>query len=216
MTGLVQVGSQAMADRYVYLPAVGVAIAVVWTLAEGVADRRAARLALASAAAAVLLALGLASRVQLAHWRDSFALFEHALRVTRGNAIAHAKLGDALLAEGRRSEAIGRYREALRLIPGYLETQNNLAWLLATHPDPRQRRPAEAVRLAEAAARRRAEDPVVLDTLAAAYACAGRYHRAVRIATQALGMARATGDPALVEALHRRLRTYREGRPYVE
>ncbi len=219
--GVVQVGSQAMADRYMYLPLIGLAIAVAWGVPEllgalvGDARRRRALLALAAGASVALLA-GTAI-LQVRHWRDSVALFEHALSVTRGNSIAHAHLGAALLERGEVESAIVHWREAARLRPGSLDVANNLAWLLATAPDPRHRDPELAVRLAERAARRAGDDAVdVLDTLAAAYAAAGRFDEAIGAQQRAIALAERAGRKAVASEFRRRLALYRSGRPYVE
>ena len=219
--GVVQVGSQAMADRYMYLPLIGLAIAVAWGVPEllgalvGDARRRRALLALAAGASVALLA-GTAI-LQVRHWRDSVALFEHALSVTRGNSIAHAHLGAALLERGEVESAIVHWRKAARLRPGSLDVANNLAWLLATAPDPRHRDPELAVRLAERAARRAGDDAVdVLDTLAAAYAAAGRFDEAVGAQQRAIALAERAGRKAVASEFRRRLALYRSGRPYVE
>lgn len=113
--GLVQVGAQSMADRYAYLPLVGLAIALAWgapdLLAATGMTSRARRVGLAVAALASLAALFTVSAVQLRVWRDSESLFRHALAVTRDNFIAHAHLGDALLASGRAEEAARHWEE---------------------------------------------------------------------------------------------------------
>jgi Tfp pilus assembly protein PilF len=215
--GLIQVGSQAMADRYMYLPLVGLAIAVAWGAPELFAPSRAGRAALGAAAVAVIAALAVGSVLQLRHWRDSEALFRRALRVTEGNAIAHAHLGAALLEQGRTADTILHYRRALETNPRYLQVLNNLAWLLATLPDENLRDPEAALRLAQRAARQTDhEDPAVLDTLAAAHAANERFARAVRTAQRALALAEARGEEALAEALRARLALYRAGRPYRE
>jgi len=116
---------------------------------------------------------------------------------------------------GRQEQAMADYREALRLRPGWSVPANNLAWLMATHPDARLRDPSEAVRLAEAAARAtgfaKAE---VLDTLAAAYASARDLLAARRTAVRAQRLAQRSGDVELAREIAERLRLYRAGQPY--
>jgi tetratricopeptide (TPR) repeat protein len=213
--GLVQVGSQAHADRYMYLPLAGLAIALAWSVPVPRGAR--GRLALAAAAALVVALLGGATRLQLRHWRDSVALFERALAVTNENALAHAQLGAAYEAQGRISDTIRHYRDAVRIRPGYMKAANNLAWLLATARDPALRDPAAAVDLAErAVALSREPDPAVLDTLAVAYAAAGRFDDAVAAGERALRAAQAKPDPALTQELRERIDLYREGRAFQE
>ena len=97
--------------------------------------------------------------------------------------LGHAMLGKALIAAGRGREAAAALRRALALAPDRRETLNNLAWILAAHPDPAFRRPDEAVELAlRAAELERGGRPNTLNTLAAAYAAGGRFDRAIPVA----------------------------------
>jgi hypothetical protein len=226
--GLVQVGAQAMADRYMYLPLTGLAIAVAWGVPDLLATLpippRARRNCLALAAIASIAALGAASSAQLRFWRDSETLFRHTLAVTRENAIAHAQLGDALLERGRAAEALAQWEESLRLLPNYLEVANNLAWLLATTPIEAMRDPARAVAVAERARaiaeRPEVADPAelasVLDTLAAAQAAAGRFADAARTASESHVLALRSGDTGLAAEVAERGALYRAGRTYTE
>ena len=128
------------------------------------------------------------------------------------------QLGLAFAAEasGRRDLAARQYRAVLRLRPGFAPAANNLAWLLATSPEASLRDGPEAVRLAEdLVAHADAPDPAHLDTLAAAYAAAGRYEEAERVAARAVALARAEDDE-LARDLDARLSLYRAGRPYRE
>jgi tetratricopeptide (TPR) repeat protein len=218
--GLVQVGSQSMADRYMYLPLIGLALAVAWEVPELAArwipDARRRRAALAAMACVCVAALGLTTSLQLRHWRDSETLMRHALAVTQSNHIAHAYLGIALLERGEVTAAVAHWRESARLNPNFLEVVNNLAWLLATTPDPDQRDSAGAIELAERASRLAPGDAAVVDTLAAAYASARRFDDAAQVAQRAHGLASQAGEAALAADIGRRLALYRRGLPYVE
>ncbi len=218
--GIVQVGSQAMADRYTYLPLIGLALAVAWgapALVRHLAgDGFATRRALLAAGAVTVAALALTSALQLRTWRDSESLMRHALAVTRDNHIAHAYLGVALLQRGDVPGALREWRASAALEPGDVTVANNLAWLLATAPDPRHRSPQEAVAAAERARLVAGDEPAVLDTLAAAYASAGRFGRARATALRALELAEARGDRGLADGIRERLALYRTRRPYVE
>jgi tetratricopeptide (TPR) repeat protein len=215
--GLIQVGSQAMADRYTYLPFIGLGIAVAWGASDACARLPGARAALPVAACAAIAALAVIASVQVRHWRDSASLFRHSLEVTQNNHVAHAYLGTALLERGQTGDAILHYEEALRLRPDFLTVANNLAWLLATGPDPNHRDPRAAVELAEGAAKTTDHgEPAVLDTLAAAYASAGRFGAATRTVQRAIEIARSSGDEELVAEFEQRLALYRARRPYVE
>jgi tetratricopeptide (TPR) repeat protein len=124
--GFVQVGLQAMADRYMYLPIVGLAIAVGFTVAEAAATPLTSRLTLVGAT--VLLGLLSFLSWRQAHvWKDGITLWSHALRVTDANFIAHDNLGVELDRQGRYDEAIAEYRETLRLKPGDRHGERNYA-----------------------------------------------------------------------------------------
>ena len=129
--GLVQVGGQAMADRYTYLPLVGVFTAVAYGGADWMARNRWNGVWRAALAAVVLAGCVGATRHQLQYWRDSERLFSHALTVTRDNDIAHLNLGVVLEREGRAEAALEHYLAALRINPARVQVQNNVANLLA-------------------------------------------------------------------------------------
>jgi tetratricopeptide (TPR) repeat protein len=123
--GLVQVGAQAMADRYAYIPLIGIFVAVVWGLA--VAGRRAA----AGLDAAAIVALAVTAHAQAAHWTDSLALFEHARQVTRNNYVAYTNLGLVYNKQKRWETAIAHFREALRLQPRSADALGHMGLALA-------------------------------------------------------------------------------------
>jgi Flp pilus assembly protein TadD len=320
--GLVQVGVQGSADRYAYIPLVGLFTAAVWAVPAPVA--RGGRAAVAAGAALLLLTLGAVTRTHLAHWRDSVALFEQALRATsrawiipypespilhHNLAVAYAQqgrdaeatrhfrkalelgsdevetllsLGHALLRQGRVEEALtvytraraaaperpevalalsvaldragrleeaadeleryledrpddtrarvdqvdlllrsGRYARALAVIeaaaaarPGDPVLANNLAWLLATAPDPDLRDAQRALRISESLAAAGPPDASRLDTQAAAEAAAGRFEAAVRTADEAAALAESRGSALLAAKIRERRALYASGRPY--
>ncbi len=130
--GLVQIGEQSMADRFTYVPLIGVFIALVWLVADALAPWRRRAIVLAPAGAAALVACGILTARQAETWTNSRTLFEHALAVTTDNAIAHCNLGNALLAEGNPREAWRHYAEAVRLKPDYPAARNNLGAMLTS------------------------------------------------------------------------------------
>jgi tetratricopeptide (TPR) repeat protein len=376
MIGLVSIGSHAMADRYTYVPSIGLFLMAAWTIADCGLDWKRHRVALAIGAACLLGLSLIATWFQLRHWRDSVALFRHAVAVapsdlahanlgivlsqlgreqlmqaglhqgerrdvlaregkstleeavehhraalerhfdsptvrhSLGNTLSrlgqyeqavehyeaalrmrpdagdvHNNLGSALAAlgrldeaadhfeeavrlrpadvighvnlanlfekqgrseaaiehyievirllptdavahnsvalllsrQGKGREAIAHYREAMRLRPDYGEVRNNLAWTLATSAEDPLRDGVEAVELAEQTSREtKYLHPAALDTLAAAYAEAGRFDDAVRVAEQAAQLARADGQLEIALGIEGRLKLYREAKPYRE
>jgi tetratricopeptide (TPR) repeat protein len=124
MIGVVQLGAQASADRYLYLPSVGLFVAAVWGAAALGARRP--RLLLTGAVAASA-ALGASAALQIRHWRSSETVFARALAVTEQNGRAHLQLGAALLGRGEPDAAFPHALEAVRLEPGLVQARNNLA-----------------------------------------------------------------------------------------
>ncbi|HVM49258.1 MAG TPA: tetratricopeptide repeat protein [Candidatus Acidoferrum sp.] len=123
--GLVQVGSQAMADRYTYVPLVGLFVAVVWGASEAAGAWPWRRPALAVAGVGVLAACFCCTRIQGGYWRNTIALFTHTVQVTGDNALAQHNLGHALSHAGRQEEAIQHLNEAIRIKPGYPQAYFN-------------------------------------------------------------------------------------------
>jgi tetratricopeptide (TPR) repeat protein len=317
--GLVQVGLQAMADRYTYVPFLGLFIVLSWGLSDLGSSWRYRRTMLATGALMLLLALSLCTWRQLRHWRNSITLSEHTLQVTSRNfpmhnalanaladtgkldeaihhytealqiepgyAEAHNNLGTVLIAKGnvdqaiihytealrfrpgytdahynlagaltakgkldeaiehyrqvllgkpdhagahaelamilksrgRTEEAVGHYQQALRLKPDWPEVLNNLAWIFATEADPKLRNAANAQDLAEKACRLTGhKEAGLMDTLAAAYAEAARFHDAVQTAHKARDLALAAGRLELADVIEQRLQRYKAGKPYHE
>ena len=123
--GLVQVGKQAMADRYTYLPSIGIAMILAW-LIQFLFQRTGLRKKLLfSTATAVLCMLGFLTWMQCGYWKDSATLFNHTLRVTKDNYLAHNNLGVALSTQGITKEAIYHYNKAILIKPDYAEAYYN-------------------------------------------------------------------------------------------
>lgn len=303
--GLVQVGMQAMADRYTYLPLVGLFIVLVWTLSAWLDRVPAARL---PATGAAILLLGLcagATHTQVAVWRNSESLFRHAaavtpenwvahqnlaaaaleryqdtehgaienqvlrlqppgspdslnqtvrhceatllirprnlnarlilakalielgqlddalphlqmvLRLSPTNAVAHQNLADLYYRQHRPKEAVAQYQAALEQVPDWPAVLNNLAWLLATHPQADLRDGPQALRLAERASTLTSHTNLwYLHTLAAAYAETAQFSQAVEIAQQARQLAAASGQSNLLATAEHRLQLYRAHTPW--
>jgi len=140
--------------------------------------------------------------------------YREATRCAPQFAAAHHGLGLALNLLGRSRDAVEHFRLALQLEPQWPTALNALAWVLATDADEQVRRPEEAVRLAERAAELTGHrDLSILDTLAAAEASAGRFDRAVNIATRALRLAESAGSKQAVEQIRSHLELYRKSTP---
>jgi Flp pilus assembly protein TadD len=129
--GLVQVGSQSMADRYFYVPGIGLLIAAVWGVGHCVAglESRWTRGAVRLLTLGVVAGLGWRTSAQIRVWRDTETLFQHAVRVTEGNYIAHYSLGHFYQSKGRRAEALEHYLRTTELKPQHPDAWNNLGVL---------------------------------------------------------------------------------------
>ena len=130
MIGLVQAGLQAMADRYAYLPFIGLFIIAVWGCAELFAALKLPRSAEMLTASAVLLAFASVAFVQVRYWHDSYALFTHALAVTSRNGVAEDNLGVALMDMGHPDLALPHFQAAAEYIPRLSTAHYNVGVLL--------------------------------------------------------------------------------------
>ena len=129
--GLVQAGTQAMADRFTYIPLIGLFIMVSWGVPELVQGWRQGRLALWVSVGVLLLGLMVCTWFQTRLWKNTIALFTQAVNVTTDNYIEHYSLGLALGREGKIEESMKHFYGALRIKPDYAEAHNNLGVGLA-------------------------------------------------------------------------------------
>lgn len=179
--GLLQVGEQARADRYTYLPQIGLMIMAAWGTVGICGSRRYCRVILGLAAAAVFAALMVVARVQTGYWKDSFSLWTHTLAVTSANPSAHSGLGMALADQGKLPEAIQEYEEAIRLKPDLPVAHYNLGVALAS-----QGKLDEAIQHYQRAIQIRPDYPEALNNLGNALGEAGRLPEAVQQFERAL------------------------------
>ena len=317
--GLVQVGDQAMADRYTYLTQIGLYVAMAWSAVHMAGSWPYRRWAFAAVSALVMAGLMACAWQQTRHWRDSETLWTRTLACTSQNPIAqynlgvaladhgrvdeaighfrealeikpdyaeahfnlavafadrgqvaeaithylmaleikpdyarahynlgvvlagrerfdeaishlqkaleikpdyadaHFNLGNALASRGRFDAAIGHYRKALEIKPDYANACNNLAWLRATCPEASVRNGSEAVALAQQAVQLLGRaNAACLDTLAAAYAEAGRFAEAMQTAHKALDLARQQNKQGLAESIQAKIQLYAAGIPFHE
>lgn len=255
--GLVQVGPQAMADRYMYLPAIGIFIVVTWGLSDARSRMRLPRYLTGILATAVLFALGRLCFIQLGYWKNSETLFRHSLAINPGEIVASRNLAIEYANQHRRSEAITTLQSLLTETPhdpwahfqlGQVLQQigedrqtadeyetaiklsaaedrhhvlgsalNNLAWIRATSADPALRDGAAAVHLAErSCVVTIAPDAGQLDTLAAAYAEAGDFERAIETASRALQLAESVQNEPLRAQINEHVDLFRLRMPVRE
>jgi protein O-mannosyl-transferase len=180
--GLVQVGDQAHADRYMYIPMVGLLVMLIWGAAEILEKLRAKMLAIPLAAAACL-ASAVVSWVQVGYWRNSETLFRRALTVTNDNKIANNNLGNYLMASGRLSEALPYFETAVRIDPEFALARNNLGTALG-----KMGRVPDAIAQLQIAVRLWPDAPDPHTNLGTALASAGRLPEAAAEFEAALRM----------------------------
>lgn len=129
--GLVQVGVQSMADRYTYLPSIGLLILIVWGINDVVDGWRLPRPAVGALSIVILMALAVLTERQLRFWHDSTALFQRAIEATSKNYLAYNNLGFDLSKKGMFQEAKEDYRKSLAINPQYPDALNNMGFALA-------------------------------------------------------------------------------------
>jgi Flp pilus assembly protein TadD len=179
--GLYQARQYPVADRYTYLPQIGLFVMAVWGLEGLVAGRSRNKVLVSALVLALVLACIPASLAQVRHWKDEAALFAHALAVTSGNWLAHNNLGEVLLRQGREEEAAAQFTQALRLRPAYPEALNNLGIVYA-----RQGRLEEALASCREALRLWPGSPGVHYNLGNALLALGRFEEAAAHFREAL------------------------------
>jgi hypothetical protein len=178
--GIVQVGIQSMADRYMYVAMIGPLMMLGWGGRWLSTRYPRARSGLAVAALLAVCAAGTVTSMQIAYWKNTLTLFERALSKTDDNWLA----------------------------------MNNVAWKLATCPDPEVRDGKRAVALAERAVQLTSRKSAnFIDTLAGAYAEAGRFDQAIAASTEAIDLAAKGGDEASVRVFRQRLQNYERDEP---
>ena len=179
--GLVQVGSQAMADRYTYLPFIGLFIIIAWGGAELFGRWRHRKIGLGIFAGLLIVAMMVGTRMQVRHWEDRYSLYGHALEVTENNHVMHNNFGGVLLKRGQVEKAIWHIREALRINPDDAGARRHLAFALAG-----QGRLKEAISEYQKVLQIESDNYEALNGLGAAFAKDGRFDEAIKHFRQAL------------------------------
>jgi len=173
--GLVQVGDQAMADRYTYLPSIGIFIIVAWGVAELSAKWRYRKIILGVLAGLILAVLVICTRAQVKYWKNDFTLFKHALEVTKNNALVHERYASAIFKEGKFDEARSHYKQALRIRPEIFQAHTGLGLIFL-----KQGKIDEAIACFEEALRLKPDYALCLNNLGALLADQGKIDEAVR------------------------------------
>jgi tetratricopeptide (TPR) repeat protein len=193
--GLMQAGEQAWADRFMYVPVIGLLIVVAWGIPHALA-RTSIKSVLPVAATVVVVALAVTARAQAAHWSDSLALWEHAARVTDGNYVAYEKMGEVYRDRRNFAEARANYAQALALAPAgsakYTAVISNSVGLMLTQ----EGKIDEAAAAFAVAVRNNPEFAEAHNNLGNALAAAGQFDRAIEYYRAAIGL-----KPDFTEAL---------------
>ncbi len=243
MIGLVQVGDQAMANRYMYLPMLGLLIIIALAGKELIGKLPQLKTVAAITGVTAILSLLILTQMQVRHWRNSITLFEYALSVTEDNAITENSYACALFNEDRLDEAEQHFGNALRINPEFDTALIHLARIYL-----KEGRYDEAVSIYEELIKRNHKtaelyynlamalrmqekytdsikyfnkslelnpnDAECLDALASSFAAAGRFAEAKATAEKALKLARETGQNDLAVAIENRIKLYEAGQSH--
>ncbi len=172
--GIIQAGTQSMADRYTYIPLTGLFVIIAFGAADLFKKIPFKNIVLATAAVAVICACGIVTAKQLTYWQDSFSLFDHALAVTENNYMMHNNYGSVLSNLGRHEEAAEHFAETLKFIPNSHEAHNNYAYCLIELG-----RPDEAIEHLNTALKLKRNFPTAQYNIALALAAKGDYDGAI-------------------------------------
>ena len=181
--GIVQVGGQAMADRYTYLPLTGLFIACAWGVNDLLRGWRYRTAVLATLAGLIVAASAAVTWRQVGYWKDNLTLYRHTLEVTTGNYVIRNNYGVALAQEGRLDEAITQYREVLTIWPRAANAYINLGDAMA-----QQGNYPEAIRYYQQALRIEPDYALALENMGRSLTAMGRDDEAVAIFEQSITM----------------------------
>jgi tetratricopeptide (TPR) repeat protein len=172
--GLVQIGLQSMADRYTYVPLIGLFIMIAWGVPDLLGRWRQSRIVLTAAAVVILSALATVTRLRLGDWKNSITLFTQAISISGNNFMAQNNLGVALAAQGRIEEAVSHFSAATAINPDYADPYYNLGNQLSN-----SNRIEEAVRFYRKAVQLRPANAQYLNNLGVALAQTGKREEAL-------------------------------------
>jgi len=182
--GLVQVGKQSMADRYTYLPSIGILVMVAWGAARLSEGWRRRNMVLGISTGLLLIGLTLCTRAQVRHWENSLTLFGHGVKATPNNYFIHYHYGDALLIDGRLDEAAFHFQEALRINPLFEKPYDGLARSFY-----KQGRISETIAVCKKRLSIGKPDPAIYHRLGMAYYSKGDIGRAIQSFKESLRLA---------------------------
>ncbi|MGD0573559.1 MAG: tetratricopeptide repeat protein [Sedimentisphaerales bacterium] len=245
MIGLIQVGDQAMANRYMYLPMLGLLIIIAMAGKELIGKLPQLKTIAAITGVTAILSLLILTQMQVRHWRNSITLFEYALSVTEDNAITENSYACALFNEDRLDEAEQHFGNALRINPEFDTALIHLARIYLkegrydeavsiyeelikrNHKTPElyynlamalrmQEKYDESIKYFNKSLELNPNDAECLDALASSFAAAGRFAEAKATAEKALKLARETGLNDLAVAIENRIKLYEAGQSHRE
>ena len=209
--GLIQVGYQAIADRYAYIPLIGLYVAVAWGAGELISRSNRRRSLYRGAAIVVAVALlgacAVRAAAQTRHWRSSLALFTHAVAVTPDNPVMLYNLARYHHGQPSLDEAVEYYRRTVKLHPHYGEAYHGLGRSLAV-----QGKVAAALEHLKRASQLRPDSVRVHIDLARAYGTLGRIDQAIAAGQKAMAVAQESGDEKLANEIKKLLTHYRQQR----
>jgi tetratricopeptide (TPR) repeat protein len=185
--GLVQVGRQAMADRYMYIPSIGLSVLLVWGFHDIIRRHTVERKTAAFGFSAIIICLAFLTYLQNRTWRNSETLFQHAIRVTEDNYVAHNNLGTYYAEKGELETALFHFQTALKIQPRYYDALINISKAYL-----QQQRTEEALAVLERLRKRRPFTEEVHHLLGDAYRQIGNRQEAVKCFRNAVTLAPAS------------------------
>jgi len=175
VAGFIGTGPHRMADRFTYIPLIGLFIVIVWSFREILKHYRYGKIIFLTCAGLVISVLSMMATIQTGHWQNSRSLFEHALKINHRNFLAHNNLGMVYWEEGETDRAVFHFREALRFNPNYVRAQFNLGNIYLARKDLRR-----AVLSYQKAIRKKPTYKKALNNLGYALMLEGKFNQALK------------------------------------
>jgi len=182
--GLVQIGGQAIADRYTYIPLIGLYIMVAWGVPDILGNWRYKKIGLIFASTLLIIALMGLTGMQIRYWANNFSLYDHALKVTSQNHVAHNNLGVTLMESNKFPEALKHFAEAIRIKPDQADGYYNIGVVFE-----KRNNMAKALEYYAKALKKNSKHIYSLNNFGNALVQKGRYNEAIQHYTVALELA---------------------------